>query len=503
MKFTTPASLLWGLLVSTATTYAASTSNETASSSTRHIQLPDNFTPPRVFKNVNLLRNINLEKSYIRETINVVIENIDKKPQSEYYIPFSTEIISKVGGLEVREKDAPKKGRFEVERADNVLSPVQYFIARLPEPLAPSSQLTLGISYYILGALDPLPVTIDQDDRQYLTHSFSAYVPSAYVTDNQKTKLKLPNTDIPDFTKTTGLKSDSSPDPEKQGSSLVYGPYKTSSIAPGTIELINIRYELTKPVLICSLLERDIEVSHWGGNLATEDRYWLRNGGAQLKNHFSRVSWAMKSYQNLPTSALRELKVPLKPGSVDPYFTDEIGNVSTSRFRPGPKATLELKPRYPVFGGWKYSFTIGWNNALSSFLRVDGVDTYLLKVPFLEGPKMTEGIQYEKVDLRVVLPEGARNVKYELVDDGRSGMPYEVSSEISLHKTFMDTLGRTVLKLSMENVADEARDGELIVSYEYSSLETLRKPLTFAAGLLSVFIAAWFIGSLDVSIKSR
>jgi oligosaccharyltransferase complex subunit alpha (ribophorin I) len=77
--------------------------------------LPSTFKPPQVFKNVNLLRSINLEKAYARETINVVIENIDKAPQSEYYLPFAADTIGKVGGLEVADKKAPEKGQFNVE----------------------------------------------------------------------------------------------------------------------------------------------------------------------------------------------------------------------------------------------------------------------------------------------------------------------------------------------------------------------------------------------------
>ncbi len=69
--------------------------------------LPDNFKPPQVFQNVNLLRNTNLEKGYVRETVNVVIENIDSKPQTEYYIPFSVDVVGNVGGLEVRDKKTP------------------------------------------------------------------------------------------------------------------------------------------------------------------------------------------------------------------------------------------------------------------------------------------------------------------------------------------------------------------------------------------------------------
>ena len=268
------------------------------------------------------------------------------------------------------------------------------------------------------------------------------------------------------------------------------------------------RYEFTKPIIHASLLERDIEVSQWGGNLATEERYWLANHGASLANHFSRVAYAQTAYYSPPTVALRALNIPLRVGSLNPYFTDDIGNVSTSRFRSNLReANLEIKPRYPVFGGWKYSFRIGWDADLKHFLRklsVGGGSEYVLKVPFLEGPKMPEGVGYERVQVRVLLPEGAtyvssipirrlsptehtllpslllpsfspipnakrtekhrtestdlahRNVKFS------TPMPL-ISSSVSLHRTFMDTLGRTTLTLTALNVIDDSRDTELIV----------------------------------------
>lgn len=261
--------------------------------------------------------------------------------------------------------------------------------------------MTLSITYHVVSALVPLPATINQQDKQYLLYEFSLYSPSAYLTKKQKTKLKFPSTDVPDYTSS----------PERQGTTFTYGPYE-KEIPAGVEEEASVRYDFTKPINHATLLERDIEVSQWGGNLATEERYWLTNKGANLASHFSRVTWAATSYYNPPSSALKELKMPLKIGSMDAYFTDDIGNVSTSRFRTNAReANLELKPRYPVFGGWKYSFKVGWNANLRNFLRkLNQGDGYALNVPFLEGPKMAEGLSYEKVELRVILPEGATYV---------------------------------------------------------------------------------------------
>lgn len=63
-----------------------------------------------------------MDKGYVRETVNVVVENVDKQPQSDYYIPFSSEVFDRIGGFEVRDKKAPEKGRFLVDATQAVSS---------------------------------------------------------------------------------------------------------------------------------------------------------------------------------------------------------------------------------------------------------------------------------------------------------------------------------------------------------------------------------------------
>ena len=79
--------------------------------------LQADFKPPQVFENTNLVRTTNLEKGYVRETINIVVSNIDKKPQSEYYLPFEYNTIGKIGGIEVRDKKDAAKPPFSVRLA--------------------------------------------------------------------------------------------------------------------------------------------------------------------------------------------------------------------------------------------------------------------------------------------------------------------------------------------------------------------------------------------------
>jgi oligosaccharyltransferase complex subunit alpha (ribophorin I) len=463
---------------------------------TSRVILPSTFKPAQTFKNTNLVRLINLEKSYPRETINVVIENIASTPQDEYFLPFTSRQMETIGGLEVRDKKVIDGALFKVDAIDfDPESDTQFYRIRLPKPLAPKATQTISITYQFLSALNPLPKTIGQGDTQFLVYSFSAYLPSAYVSEKQKTELKLASSNVPEYTivKGSGAESES---PQKQGSKFTYGPF--SEVPAGAVEPVSVRYEFTKPLIHISRLERDIEVSHWGGNVAFEERYTLTNRAANLSKQFSRVDWASQQYYNPPTTAVKELRFPLRVGSLTPYFTDVIGNVSTSRFRSNKReANLEIKPRYPIFGGWNYPFRVGWDADLKKFLRkLSNGETFVLNVPFLEGPKQNEGIEYEAVELRIILPEGAINVKYSTT------IPL-TSSSISLHKTFMDTTGRTALTLNAINIVDDLRDRELIVTYDYPFLAGLKKPLVIFSGVFAIFVAAWAIGSVDVGIHGK
>jgi hypothetical protein len=95
---------------------ARAESNLTTPQSSQHV-LQGDFKPLQVWENTNLVRNTNLEKGYVRETINLVIKNTDKSPQSDYYIPVDYDSIGRVGGFEVRDKKDDTKDKFSVSTA--------------------------------------------------------------------------------------------------------------------------------------------------------------------------------------------------------------------------------------------------------------------------------------------------------------------------------------------------------------------------------------------------
>lgn len=145
-----------------------------------------------------------------------------------------------------------------------------------------------------------------------------------------------------------------------------------------------------------------------------------------LKGTFSRLAHQSNLYLRKPGATshiLTSLTLQLPPGISSPYYLDVIGNVSTSRFRPStPPASaqvtklkrqrqsafslIELTPRYPLVGGWNYSFTLGWNVQASEWLKRDPQEgKYLLKVPMFT---VVKDLAIDEATLRVRLPEGAR-----------------------------------------------------------------------------------------------
>lgn len=64
-----------------------------------------------------------------------------------------------------------------------------------------------------------------------------------------------------------------------------------------------------------------------------------------------------------------------------------------------------------------------------------------------------------------------------------------LSSEVETHRTFMDTLGRTTLKLTALNVVDEFRDREVTVSLPV--LEGFDEILMTSPGRVRLLILCW------------
>ena len=66
---------------------------------------------------------------------------------------------------------------------------------------------------------------------------------------------------------------------------------------------------------------------------------------------------------------------------------------------------MELKPRYPILGGWNYSFTLGWDSPLRDWTSYGRDGRYTVAVPiFTQFPDTV----IEEAEVEIILPEGAK-----------------------------------------------------------------------------------------------
>lgn len=64
-----------------------------------------------------------------------------------------------------------------------------------------------------------------------------------------------------------------------------------------------------------------------------------------------------------------------------------------------------MKPRYPLLGGWNYTFTLGWDADLASVAGYNkSTGEYHVEVPIMTA---IPGAVIDELELKVVLPEGA------------------------------------------------------------------------------------------------
>jgi oligosaccharyltransferase complex subunit alpha (ribophorin I) len=110
--------LVTGLLGLLSTPALASHSAKDERPNTSRVTLPATFKPLPAFKNANLVHIISLEKNYVKESINVLIENVATRHHNEYFVPFTAEQMARVGAFEVKDRKNANAGPFTVHAVD-------------------------------------------------------------------------------------------------------------------------------------------------------------------------------------------------------------------------------------------------------------------------------------------------------------------------------------------------------------------------------------------------
>lgn len=420
-------------------------------------------------ENVNVERTIDLTSQFVRHFHNISLQNTGNEALSFVVLAIEEQAAPHLSFFEVKTLENELETSFkENVKGDNDKKGYVLYEVKLDNKLEPSAQLDLQVTYVFTHLLTPSPKAIHQQDKQYVIYSDNHFFFSPYKTKSQKTTVKLPSQST--------LSNSEEPPTVKKGDTIIYGAYL--DVAPFRYSEMHLHFENNKPFITATSLVKEIEVSHWG-NVAVEETYSIQHDGAKLKGTFSRYE-----FQRFPTNnhaVISTITQVLPEDASDVYYRDDIGNITTSHLSESDRGVLlELSPRYPLFGGWKAQFYMGYNLPLSQYLfssaKTSGV--YVLEVPF---STTFDDAVIDDLTVRVILPEGASNIEVF--------PPFSVDSQSSAtHFTYLDTFGRPVIVLEKKNVISE-HNKMLRVQYSFGTLGMLREPFLLVSAFFLFFVA--------------
>ncbi|KAG7319209.1 hypothetical protein KOW79_017683 [Hemibagrus wyckioides] len=352
-----------------------------------------------------------------------------------------------------------------------------FFQAQLPSALVAGAKLRVKVETVYSHVLTPFPTHITQAERQLVVFLGNHYLYSPYPTRSQTTRVRLASKTVESYTKLGN--------PSKNEEVIEYGPFK--DVPAFSQDTMKIHYENNAPFLTISSITRTIEVSHWG-NIAVEETIDLRHTGAYLKGPFSRYDYQRQSDSGI--SSIKSFKTILPASAQDVYYRDEIGNISTSHLQVlEDSVEVEVRPRFPLFGGWKTHYIIGYNLPSYEYLYTLG-DQYALKMRLVDHVYDDQVI--DQLTVKLILPEGARNVHLET--------PYPIErSPDQLHYTYLDTFGRPVLVATKKNLVEQHIQ-DMVVHYTFNKILMLQEPLLVVGAFYILFFTVIVYVRLDFSI---
>ncbi|XP_020289035.1 dolichyl-diphosphooligosaccharide--protein glycosyltransferase subunit 1 [Pseudomyrmex gracilis] len=352
-----------------------------------------------------------------------------------------------------------------------------FYTVDLGNNLAPRRTLTIDIETIHTHELVPHPKEIAQQEKQLVKYIGNVYAFLPYTVMKQTTYVALPSRNIENYTKIKPV--------SQTGSSITYGPFEKQS--PFAYEELMVHFENNNKFLTVTKLQRTIEISHWG-NIAVEENIDLLHTGALLKGPFSRYEYARESKSG--QASIQSFDTILPAAASDIYYRDEIGNISTSHTRiKKDSVEVNLRPRFPLFGGWKTRYTIGYNVPSYEYLFHSG-DQYTLEMRLLDH--IFDDMVVDEMVLKIILPEGSRNLQLEL--------PYPATRlSDSLHYTYLDVTGRPVVSVTKKNLV-ENHIQNFRFKYTFPRLLMLQEPLLVAVALYLLFLLVITYVRLDFSI---
>jgi len=353
----------------------------------------------------------------------------------------------------------------------------RFWKVELKNAISPGATSTVNIEIILGGAQEMYPAAITQKEKQLARYIGNVYTFLPYTVTSQTSTVTLASSNVESYTKIKPV--------TQSDTTIKYGPY--SNIAPFTETELVVHAENNSPMLVVTRLLRVVELSMWG-NLAVEETVDVSHKGAQLKGSFSRYEFQR---ENSGVSSVKNFKTLLPAAAKDVYYRDDIGNISTSHMKIMDDAVeLDLRPRFPLFGGWKTHYVVGYNVPSYEYLYYKG-ENHVLNIRLVDH--LFDDMLIEDAEIRIILPEGATNIELSTPYPVRRGADDK-------HFTYLDTTGRPVVVFHSIGELTENHIQDFQLQFTFAKRSMLHEPLILISAFFLLFLASIIYVRLDFSI---
>ena len=343
-----------------------------------------------------------------------------------------------------------------------------------------SEEIIIKEDYFEKLLFKPKNIYIKEDQLELFVDTINLVSP--YVVKSTYTYVILPSekTKLIKYTKLNMNQS---------GEKLIYS--LTEEIPPFSSKKLNIHYLNNKPLMVFNYARKTFQISHWG-NIAVTEEYQIENIGAKLIGEFGRIDYddGVTGGKN----ALKKIRAKLPLRAWGLWYRDEIGNVSTSNARREINdVDLELTPRFPILGGWKSNYDIGYNLPTKFHVKTNNKGNYMVNLTF--------GMPYKNMlarnyTVKIILPESADNIKVNL--------PIDVHYSVDYDKEYgcLDLFGRKSIIIKLNNMYD-VYNTNIFISYDYKWTMLFVKPLILIFYFIILFTVMIISSRTNISLSRK
>ena len=415
-------------------------------------------------------RNTNLKKSIITYENQIKLKKTTFEDTFRYLVPKNNS-----HSLIRITAQTNKKKKLEINKISDDNDYDYYDIL-----LQGSTEITVNEDYFEKLLFKPKNIYIKESQLELFLDSVNLV--SAYPVKTTTTTVVLPHekTNLIKYSKTNSNRS---------GDKIIYA--LTEEIPAFISKKLYIHFENNKPLTVFNYAIKTFQVSHWG-NIAVTEEYQIENIGAKLIGEFGRID-----YDNGITggkNALKSIRATLPLRAWGLWYRDEIGNVSTSNAkREMNDVDLLLTPRFPILGGWKSNYDIGYNLPTKFHVTTNNKGNYMVNLTF--------GMPYKNMlaknyTVKIILPESADNINVKL--------PIDAQYHISYDKEYgcLDLFGRKSVIINLNNMYD-VYNTNIFITYDYKWTMLFVKPFILIVYFLILFTITIIYSRANVSLSRK